>query len=158
MKVFELKNTIPHPKLCWAVLPPRKQRLPAGAPAAVFGPHRPVGSVGVSDSGTDKPEFGEYARPWNGGARLLCAITNCRFMNRIAHVVIKLSLSGCLRDNLKPEIDPCCDRDSTSAYMKTLRTENEFPALWDPCAPPVTAGEPRLCRRAAPVQQEKTHK
>lgn len=98
--------------------------------------------MGVSDIGMDKPEVGEYARPRSGGARLLCAITQCSFLH-IAHLVIKLVT---LLDKNKSEICTYCDMDSTSTCMKTLRTENEIPALWDLHAPPATVGEPRLCR------------
>lgn len=93
MKVCDLNNTILHPKLCFRSLgglaSARMRRLPAGATAAVFRLHLPVGSTGVSDIGMDKPEVGEYARPRSGGARLLCAITQCSFLH-IAHLVIKL--------------------------------------------------------------------
>lgn len=75
--------------------------------------------MGVSDLAMDKPEFKEYVRPWSGGARLLCAITQCSFLH-IAHLVINLlSLSSCLKDSYKPEIYTCCDTDSTSVCMKT---------------------------------------
>lgn len=81
----------------------RKRRLPAGATVALFGPHL-TGSVGVSDIGMDKPEFGEHARPWGRGAHLLSAFRQCSFLH-LAHRVIKLlSLSSCLTHNYKQEI------------------------------------------------------